>query len=84
MLIVRLSPAAQRALQKHANQRDRLIAKIRAYAADPAGQSNNVKRLSGTDRPRFRLRVGDFRIIFEVEGGTMWVIDLGPRGNVYD
>lgn len=45
--------------------RTRIRAKIDQYAADPATQANNVKRLQGSDL--YRLRVGDYRVLFTVD-----------------
>ena len=44
----------------------RVVAKIEQYAADPAAQANNVKKLQG--RLGFRLRVGGWRVIFDESG----------------
>ncbi len=58
------------------------MAKIDELAADPAAQANNVSRLQG--RPESRLRIGDFRVIFLQEGDDLIVVDIAPRGSVYD
>ena len=64
----------------------RIFAKIEAYAADPAARTNNVRPLKG--RNGYRLRVGDYRVIFTVtEGGAvaiMTVIHVGHRKEIYD
>ncbi|UEM04605.1 type II toxin-antitoxin system RelE/ParE family toxin [Skermanella rosea] len=53
--------------------RARVVSKIEQYAADPASLVNNVKALQGSDL--FRLRVGDYRILFTVnEDGTVSVL----------
>jgi mRNA interferase RelE/StbE len=62
-------------------ERERLTAKIRQLAADPASLANNVTRLVG--RPESRLRVGDWRIIFHIEGETLFIDAIGPRGSIY-
>jgi mRNA interferase RelE/StbE len=59
----------------------RIRDKIEDYAADPASQTNNVKTLIG--REAIRLRVGDWRVIME-DGVVLDVLDIGPRGHVYD
>jgi mRNA interferase RelE/StbE len=56
--------------------------KIDAYAADPATLGNNVTKLVGRDG--FRLRVGDWRVIFDDDGAVIAVLKIGPRGGVYD
>ncbi len=67
-----------------AKARDRIIAKIVQYAADPATQANNVKHLTGS--PFYRLRVGDYRVIFSLDGEItiMTVIRVRHRREAYD
>ena len=64
-----------------ANTARRIVGKIEAYAADPASQQNNVKALKGRDA--IRLRVGDWRVILQ-DGVVLDIIDIGPRGGIYD
>ncbi len=82
MKTVVILPAAAKALRKHRADAARLIAKIEAYAADPAVQANNVKALIGSTA--FRLRVGDYRIVFEETAAEIIVTRIGPRGSVYE
>lgn len=56
--------------------------KVDAYATDPASLENNVTKLVGRDG--FRLRVGDWRVIFDDDGAVIAVVKIGPRGDVYD
>ena len=47
----------------------------------------DVKRLQGKkSKGLFRLRVGDYRIIYSVDGGrlTVFVVDAGNRGQIYN
>ena len=59
--------------------RDRMV----AVAGDPYAKHANVRPLKG--REAFRLRVGDWRVIYEVRDEELWVLVLtiGPRGQVY-
>ena len=52
--------------------RQRLIAKVEQYAADPASQANNVIQLTGS--PYRRLRVGEYRVLFRVDPGAVTVL----------
>lgn len=63
------------------NTARRIVGKIEAYAENPASQQNNVKALKGVDA--IRLRVGDWRIIMQ-ESVVLDVLDIGPRGGIYD
>ena len=75
-------PLARKALRHMpANTARRIVGKIEAYATDPASQQNNVKALKGRDA--IRLRVGDWRVIME-DGVVLDIIDIGPRGDIYD
>lgn len=56
--------------------------KIEAYAQDPSSQANNVKSLKG--REGIRLRVGDWRVIMDDQGNVLAVLEIGPRGGIYD
>lgn len=49
----------------------------------PSTQANNVKRMKGKPA-RFRLRVGDYRVLFALEADEIHVLDIGPRGSIYD
>lgn len=57
--------------------------KIESLAADPFAANNNVRKLVG--REAFRLRVGDWRVIYEIEGGRLviHVLAVAPRGGAY-
>ncbi len=43
---------------------------------------NYLKRLAG--QPYYRLRVGDYRIIFALDSKNLLVIKIGHRRNIYD
>ncbi len=57
--------------------------KIELLAVDPFAANNNVKKLLG--REAYRLRVGDWRMIYEIEGGRLviHVLTVAPRGGAY-
>jgi mRNA interferase RelE/StbE len=76
-------PHALKGLARHRKDGRRLLSKIEAYVEDPNSQSNNVKRLKGTPA-LFRLRVGDYRIIFTEDKGKITVLKVEPRGSAYD
>jgi len=44
-----------------------------------------LKRLYHLEPATHRLRVGDYRLIFEQkqQGTTFWVLDVGDRKNIY-
>ena len=80
---VTYTKAAAKALSRMPAKTAQLIrSKIEQYAADPTSLANNVKALQG--RPGYRLRVGDYRVIFDQDGSVMDVLQIGPRGDVYE
>jgi mRNA interferase RelE/StbE len=77
---IRFSKSAARAMLR-SDKRRLIRRKIEELAADPEALRANVKKLQG--RPESRLRVQDWRVIFRIEGGVLWIDDVGPRGSVY-
>jgi mRNA interferase RelE/StbE len=65
------------------NVRETVKGKIEALARDPFGAAN-VKQLVG--EPGYRLRVGDWRVIYDIDAGRLVVrvLKVGPRGGVYE
>lgn len=76
-------PQAVKALRRMPiNTATRIRDKIEQYVADPASQANNVKRLQG--RQGYRLRMGDWRALFNEDGVVVQITDIAPRGGAYD
>ena len=65
-------------LRKHRSEAAAIMAKLERYAQTGAG---DVSRLVG--RPGMRLRVGDYRVIFEEDEHHIRVLAVGPRGEIY-
>jgi mRNA interferase RelE/StbE len=61
----------------------RIRGKIDEVARDPYAPNNNVRKLTG--RPGYRLRVGDWRVIYDLDDALriLAVERVGPRGGVY-
>ena len=66
------------------NIADLIRVKIDKIAEDPYASHNNVTELVG--RPGYRLRVGDWRVLYELQNEQliMFVVKVGPRGEVYE
>ena len=62
--------------------RDRIMAKLNQYAADPASLKNQVKMLKGVSA--LRLRIGDYRAVFREEKTRIVVLRVAHRREVYD
>jgi mRNA interferase RelE/StbE len=59
----------------------RITEKIEQYAQDPDSLKNQVKKLTGV--PFYRLRVGDYRVVFDEQGIVLYIIKIDCRGNIY-
>jgi mRNA interferase RelE/StbE len=77
--IVWTAAATRQWLKLSADVRRRLEARLEAFAQ--TGQ-RDVRRLKGRDGAR--LRVGDWRVIFYVEGIRMVIVAVGHRREIYD
>jgi mRNA interferase RelE/StbE len=82
MKTVRYTIPALKTLKKHGNVKSHIMKTVREYAADPMAHRNQITELVGTTGKR--LRVGDFRVIFEETASEIIVTKIGPRGGVYD
>ncbi|WP_439893262.1 type II toxin-antitoxin system RelE family toxin (plasmid) [Ralstonia sp. 25C] len=58
-------------------------AKIDALAVDPYAPNPNAKKLAG--REGYRLRVADWRVLYQIEDGRVVIVVLAikPRGGAY-
>ena len=63
------------------NTANLIIAKIDQYATDTTSLGNNVKRLQG--RPELRLRVGDWRVIFQEDPVRVSILSIAARSAAY-
>ena len=79
---MRYSPDAFKSLRRYGNVADRARKAVREYAAETGAHANNVTRLVGSTA--CRLRIGDYRVIFEESETEIVVTRFGPRGDVYD
>lgn len=62
---------------------ERIRSKILALALNPRAPNNSVKKLTGVEA--YRLRVGDWRVIYTLKHETLTVIvvRVGHRREVY-
>ena len=78
---IKFKPKAIKDLQKiPVNDRERIINKIEAMQDDLQG---DVKRLTNFT-PEYRLRVGDYRILFELAEQTIIVYRVKHRSKAYE
>lgn len=80
---IRYAREARRTLMRMPrNEAERIRAKLDQYARRPAALANQVTRLKG--ERRLRLRVGDWRAVFEETETDIHVLFVRPRGSAYD
>ncbi|MFH2025393.1 MAG: type II toxin-antitoxin system RelE/ParE family toxin [bacterium] len=65
--------------QKH------ILNKIKILSADPKYLANNIKKLKGKYQEYYRLRVGDYRVIYSQENDRLiiLIIRIGHRKEIY-
>jgi len=81
---IRISPAAERDIRKldRPIQR-RILRKLDGLGREP--RPNGVEKLSGGDEVRYRVRVGDYRIVYRIDDDvlTVLVLKVGNRKEIY-
>ncbi|WP_062519518.1 type II toxin-antitoxin system RelE family toxin [Demequina silvatica] len=80
---VEMRPQALKALRRiHPRDRTRIYAAIELLARDSRPPAS--RRLVGSDY--FRVRVGDYRVIYSIDDGRLLILVLtvGHRREVYD
>jgi len=81
---VELTPAARRQLRKlDPPIQRRLVARMEALADDP--RPDGVVKLTAVEPPAYRVREGDWRIVYRVEDDLLLVVvvRVGHRSEVY-
>jgi mRNA interferase RelE/StbE len=79
---VEILPAVERQLRRiDSDARRRIGAAILALAGDP--RPHGCRKLSGSEE--YRVRVGDYRILYEIEDAFLrvLVVKVGHRRDVY-
>ena len=61
--------------------RKRIVMKIDQIARAPEELSSNGKKLQGSNY--FRLRIGDWRVIYTEDLTVIAVVRIAPRGDAY-
>lgn len=82
MFQVTYSAAARKTLRKmQPKMARRILVAVEMLVANPESKDLDVKKLNG--REGYRLRVGEWRVIYTAEGQVVAVLRIGPRGDVY-
>jgi len=80
---VRLSKKAEKELHELFRGNKEIYSKIKSELLNLSENPFKGKPLVGDKKGCFRLRVGDYRIIYEISGNEIWVIKIGHRRDVY-
>ena len=82
---IRYTKDALKALRKMPRNLAILVeGKISQLADGGNALAGNIKKLQGRDG--YRLRVGDYRVIYTIDNGALiiTIIKIGSRGDVYE
>jgi mRNA interferase RelE/StbE len=66
------------ALEKHV--RIRIINKLKEYASQPIG---DIRKLESPKIGTYRFRVGEYRVVFDIDGENLVVLRAGHRKTIY-
>ncbi len=81
-----LSETATRQLRKlHSEQRGRIVRGLRVPEEDPfrPRPKADIRRIEGTDPWKYRIRIGDYRVVYAVVRNKVKVIEVFTRGRGY-
>lgn len=84
MYTVRFSKKAEKALRKIDSVMRRRVLEKMQYLENNPRSGPNIKTMQGFSN-RYRYRIGDFRVVYEVIDKVLivWVLETDWRGNIY-
>jgi mRNA interferase RelE/StbE len=59
---------------------NRIVAKLKEYAKEPL---KYARKLIDTKIGTYRFRIGNYRVVFDLDGGNIVILRIGHRGNIY-
>ena len=86
-LIIRYSRLVEKFFQKHLDIENQFFKNLEAFYVEKE-RNVDIKRLKGTIIPQYRMRIGIYRIIFNVTKESIKVYSIyvekaGSRGEIY-
>ena len=86
-LIIRYSRLVEKFFQKHLDIENQFFKNLEAFYVEKE-RNVDIKRLKGTIIPQYRMRIGSYRIIFNVTKESIKVYSIyvekaGSRGEMY-
>lgn len=58
----------------------RIAEKLKEFSAEPLKYS---KKLMNSELGSYRFRIGDYRVIFDIDGDNLVILRVGHRRNIY-
>lgn len=62
------------------DEKNRIGGKLKEYAKEP---TKHARKLTTQKIGTYRFRVGDYRIIFDIEGDEIVILRIGNRRDIY-
>jgi len=89
VFLIRLHPDAVKFLEGlEPETKERLKSGIKSLEMDPfkSHPHSDIKKLKGRKKrdELYRLRIGNYRVIYAVEESTIYVLEIIPREKGYD
>lgn len=86
-LIIKYSRLVEKFFQKHLDIENQFFKNLEAFYVEKE-RNVDIKRLKGTIIPQYRMRIGSYRIIFNVTKESIKVYSIyvekaGSRGEIY-
>ena len=83
---IQYTKAADKFFKTHEDVREEYKAAIKELLVGDHPETVDVKRISGKRNAYYRIRLGNYRVVYAVINGKIVVINTllaGPRGDVY-
>ena len=83
---IQYTNAAEKFFKKHEDVREAYKAAIKELLVGDHPEKVDVKKISGKKNDYYRIRLGNYRVVYAVINGKIVVITTvlaGPRGDVY-
>ena len=83
---IQYTKAAEKFFRKHEDIREGYKAAIKELLTGDHPEQVDVKRISGKKNDYYRIRLGNYRVVYAVINGIIVVINTvlaAPRGDVY-
>ena len=83
---IQYTKVAEKFFKKHEDVREAYKEALKELLAGDHPENIDVKRISGKKNDYYRIRLGNYRVVYAVINGIIVVVNTilaGPRGDVY-